>query len=84
METFECYKAKTNYHRTDDLREGAAPNNTEMLVQVMWMSGEDDPFPDEWVFQPSRYMYWIPERDLEIIEEVSLEEYSKDRELGLL
>ena len=84
METFDCFKVKTNYHRTDDIKEGAAPNNTEILVQVYWKSNDDDPFPNDWVFMPSRYRYWIPERDLEIIEEITLEEYSKDRKLGLL
>jgi len=84
MESFDCFKVKTNYKRTDDLKEGSPPNHTEILVQILWQSTDEDPYPNDFVFMPSRYKWWIPERDLKILEKVSSEEYQDERNLGLI
>ena len=73
IEALKKYKAKVNYHRTDDLRDNVPPNGEIIEVEAYWLMDEDDNFPGEWAFQPRdrKYGYWLPQRDLEIIEKIT-------------
>lgn len=74
---FDCFKARTNYHRTDDLVEGTPPDNTEVLLKALWIA-EDDPFSGQWIFQTSKYIPWIPACDLELIEPINSDQFNNE------
>lgn len=84
IESFKYYKAKVNYHRTDDLAEYAPDNGTIVLVSANWIADEDETFSGDWMFRMSRYFGNIPQRDLQILQEVSYEDFENDRKLGLI
>lgn len=84
IESFKYYKAKVNYHRTDDLAEYAPDNGTIVLVSSQWVADEDETFKGDWMFSMSRYFGNIPQRDLNILEEISIEEYEEDRKKGFI
>lgn len=84
LEQYKFYRAKINWHRTDDLAEYAPDNNEEVLVHALWIADEDEKFNGDWMLQMSRYLGLIPERDLEIIKEITIEEFEEDRKLGII
>lgn len=74
-ELFKYYKARTNYHRLDDLKKGAVPNNVEIMVQALYVADDYEKFAGDLIFQTPNNVHWIPERDLEILSEIPREEY---------
>jgi hypothetical protein len=75
IEHYTKYKAKVNYHRTDNLRPNVPENGAIINVETMWLMDKDDPFPDEFTFKvldedlkwSRESPLWLPQRDLEII-----------------
>lgn len=68
IEQYRKYAARIKYHRSDNLKPDSAPDGTNVTVTAMWLSGDDEPCPGQWVFLPDDGGYWLPECDLEIIE----------------
>lgn len=73
-EVHGTYKARVKYHRTDDLRQdGKIPDDgAEIEVRAMYRHDSDESFPGQMIFLPvdERYSFWLPECDLEILEEI--------------
>ena len=78
------YKAKVNYKVKNDVKYGCPNDGDIILVMSGWLQDEYDPYPNQWAFIPSRYLYWLPEEDIEIIESISSDEYEKERLMPLL
>ena len=70
IEQYKKYVARIRYHRTDDLQPDALPDGTELLVRALWVAEPEEKFAGEWIFEPADRGLWLPERDLEIIQEV--------------
>lgn len=71
IQQYAKYRARIRYHRTDDLQPEALPDGTELTVRAMWIADDDEKFAGEWIFEPVDRGLLLPERDLEIIEEVA-------------
>lgn len=84
IQPFDCFKAKVKYHRTDDIKDGCPENGEEIIVEAAWLMEKGESFEGEFAFNPSRYIYWLPQRDLELIERVDRDIYVKERSMELL
>jgi len=85
IEQFNYYRAKINYHRTDDFREGIKliPNGTEVKVSPLWVYDEGR-FAGTWYFDIVGQSYGLPQIDLILIEDITAQEYEKIRkEIGV-
>ena len=78
------YRAQINYHRTDDLKKHAAPNGEKVLVYACWVADDDERYSGDFIFSIARYIFNIPERDLEITQEIDLKTYVLEDEKGYL
>lgn len=74
-EVGKFYKLLVKYHRTDDLREGAVPNGSTIFANAVWIADNDENFSGDVIFQPAECSFWIPERDVEVIEEIPFKQY---------
>lgn len=72
IQQFKKYQARIKYHRTDDLQPDALPDGLELIVRAMWIAEPDEKFAGDWIFEPVERGYWLPERDLEIMHEISI------------
>jgi hypothetical protein len=75
IKQYHHYRAIIKYHRTDDLKPDAIENGIEVFVQACWVAEDAERFPGDMIFLPNLGHYTLPERDLEIIEEVPFELY---------
>lgn len=48
-----------------------------MHLQTIWIVDYDEKFAGQMIFQRTEGVYWIPECDLIIKEEITFEEYNK-------
>lgn len=78
-EQYKYYKGRIKYHRTDDLRPESLPNGSEVHLQAMWIAEDDERFAGDMIFQPAEEHHWLPERDLEILNEITFDEYVRRR-----
>ena len=76
VEQYKYYKGKIKYHRTDDLRPESLPNGSEVHLQAMWIADDDERYAGDVIFQPAEEHHWLPERDLEILFEITFDEYN--------
>jgi len=49
----------------------------EVYLQAIWIVDYDEKFAGQMIFQPTERVYWIPEWDLIITEEITFEHYNK-------
>ena len=77
IEKYKYYKGIINYHKCDDLKSEALPNGSIVHLKYMWTASEDEQFSGDIIFQPAEGIYWIPQRDLQILHEITSEEYNK-------
>ncbi len=75
IDQYSCYKAKVNYHRTDDLKEGSPLNGEEIIVQAVWIADKGEKFEGQWIFMPSVHGFWLPACDLIIMDKVDSKIY---------
>lgn len=80
IEQFDCFRAKVSYHRTDDLKSGAAPDGSIVSVIALWFADSGEKFTGDWIFSIAQGYLWVPERDLELIERIPREVFIKDRD----
>lgn len=69
-ERYHTYKAVVDWHKPPG-RQPSPAQGQEIVVEVAWMMEEEDMFPGEFAFlvqQPTGFPYWIPQRDLLIVE----------------
>lgn len=73
-ESYKRYKARIQYHRTDDLRPetlARLPEGTLVDVLALWVADDGEKFAGDMIFSTDADPYWIPERDLILIEEIT-------------
>jgi hypothetical protein len=75
IEQFKFYKARIDYSTTHDLRENTLPNGSLTHLQSLWIADYDERFSGDMIFQPAESPFWIPERDLNILNEITKEEF---------
>jgi len=75
IEQFKFYKAIIDYSTTHDLRENTLPNGSLTHVQSLWIAEPDERFSGDMIFQPAESPFWIPERDLKDLIEITKEEF---------
>ena len=72
---YKCYKGIVKYHRIDDLQEGSPKNGSIVHLDAMWIADSDERFAGDVILRPAESCYWLPERDVDITEEISRAEY---------
>ena len=77
-EQHKYYKGKIKYHRTDDLRQGSLPYGSVVHLKALWIAADDERFAGDMIFQPAEEHHWLPERDLEILSEITYDEYYRE------
>ena len=75
IQQFERYSAVVDYHRTDDLKASTPANKQNVIVEACWIADDGENFEGDWIFKvldenlewDRKYPYWLPERDLNIL-----------------
>jgi hypothetical protein len=76
IDFMKCYKAKIKY-QSFDLKEGALPDGTIAHFMTSFRLHEDESYPGDWAMMPAEGNFWIPSREIEIIEEITYEQYKR-------
>ena len=76
-EILNLYQAKINYHRVDDLTENALPNGSIIHVRACYYAEDDERFAGDIIFLVAENLQSIPERDIEILKEITHKEYRR-------
>ena len=77
------YKAKINYQKEDDLHPLRIPNGSTIHVHPLWEIDRGD-YIGQFAFMPAEGYHWIPECDLEILEEIDYDQYKEANNLFTL
>ena len=75
IQQFKRYSAVVDYHQTDDLKPNTPYNKQNITVEACWIAAAGENFEGDWIFKvldenlewDRKYPYWLPERDLNIL-----------------
>jgi hypothetical protein len=77
IDYLSCFKGRIKYQSLDDLKPDALPNGSIGHFMATFRMYEGESYPEEWAMLSAEGRYWIPSSEIELLEEISIEEYRR-------